>query len=102
MTTLPLLLSAILAQAEHAGEAAAAVAERHGTEIAQAAHVSWLWLIPFFPLLGSAINTAFGPRLQKRYGKRAAHTVAVDPTTHRVFFPLENVHGHPIMRVMAP
>ncbi|TMB30879.1 MAG: NADH-quinone oxidoreductase subunit L [Deltaproteobacteria bacterium] len=77
MTTLPLLLSAILAQAEHAGEAAAAVAERHGTEIAQAAHVSWLWLIPFFPLLGSAINTAFGPRLQKRYGKRAAHTVAV-------------------------
>ncbi|MCA1845213.1 MAG: chromate resistance protein [Actinobacteria bacterium] len=31
-----------------------------------------------------------------------AHTVAVDPTTHRVFFPLENVHGHPVLRVMAP
>src|SRR5256885_3111549 len=77
MTTLPLLLSAILAQAEHAGEAAAAVAERHGTEIAQAAHVSWLWLIPFFPLLGPPVNAAFGPRLQERYGKRAAHTVAV-------------------------
>src|SRR3954466_3326428 len=76
MTTLP-LLAAILAQAEHAGEAAAAVAERHGTEIAQAAHVSWLWLIPFFPLLGSAINTAFGPRLQKAYGKRAVHFVAI-------------------------
>src|SRR5437763_5023359 len=76
MTILP-LLCAVLAQAEHAGKAAAAVAARHGTEIAQAAHVSWLWLIPFFPLLGSAINTAFGPRLQKRYGKRAAHTVAV-------------------------
>ncbi len=32
----------------------------------------------------------------------AAHTVAVDPGTHRVFFPLENVHGHPVLRVMAP
>ncbi|MCA1843131.1 MAG: YncE family protein [Actinobacteria bacterium] len=32
----------------------------------------------------------------------AAHTVAVDPTTHRVFFPLENVHGHPVLWVMAP
>ena len=32
----------------------------------------------------------------------AAHTVAVDPTTHRVFFPLENVHGHPVLRIMAP
>jgi YVTN family beta-propeller protein len=31
-----------------------------------------------------------------------AHTVAVDPTTHRVFFPLENQGGHPVLRVMAP
>jgi DNA-binding beta-propeller fold protein YncE len=31
-----------------------------------------------------------------------AHTVAVDPTTHRVFFPLQNVGGHPVVRVMAP
>ena len=30
-----------------------------------------------------------------------AHTVAVDPTTHRVYFPLENVAGHPVLRVMA-
>jgi len=29
-----------------------------------------------------------------------AHTVAVDPTTHRVYFPLENVDGHPVLRVM--
>src|SRR4051794_21632440 len=71
------LLSALVAQAEHAGEAAAAVVERHGTEIAQAAQVSSLWLIPFFPLLGSAINTAFGPRLQKAYGKRAVNLVAI-------------------------
>jgi len=32
----------------------------------------------------------------------AAHTVAVDPSTQRVFFPLENLHGHPVLRVMAP
>jgi DNA-binding beta-propeller fold protein YncE len=32
----------------------------------------------------------------------AAHTVAVDPATHRVFFPLENQGGHPVLRVMAP
>jgi DNA-binding beta-propeller fold protein YncE len=30
-----------------------------------------------------------------------AHTVAVDPTTHRVYFPLENVDGHPVLRIMA-
>jgi DNA-binding beta-propeller fold protein YncE len=29
-----------------------------------------------------------------------AHTVAVDPTTHRVYFPLESVGGHPVLRVM--
>jgi DNA-binding beta-propeller fold protein YncE len=30
-----------------------------------------------------------------------AHSVAVDPTTHRVYLPLENVNGHPVLRVMA-
>ncbi|MCA1656606.1 MAG: YncE family protein, partial [Actinobacteria bacterium] len=30
-----------------------------------------------------------------------AHSVAVDPSTHRVFFPLESVGGHPVLRVMA-
>ncbi len=29
-----------------------------------------------------------------------AHTVAVDPATHRVYFPLEDVGGHPVLRVM--
>lgn len=29
-----------------------------------------------------------------------AHSVAVDPTTHRVYFPLEDVDGKPILRVM--
>jgi hypothetical protein len=31
-----------------------------------------------------------------------AHTVAVDPKTHLVYFPLENIHGKPVLRIMAP
>jgi hypothetical protein len=30
----------------------------------------------------------------------SAHTVAVDPATHRVFFPLKNVDGKPVLRIM--
>lgn len=29
-----------------------------------------------------------------------AHTVCVDPSTHLVYFPLENVDGHPVLRIM--
>lgn len=31
-----------------------------------------------------------------------AHTVSVDPKTHLVYFPLENVDGHPLLRIMKP
>jgi DNA-binding beta-propeller fold protein YncE len=31
-----------------------------------------------------------------------AHTVAVDPKTHLVYFPLENVDGRPVLRIMRP
>jgi DNA-binding beta-propeller fold protein YncE len=31
-----------------------------------------------------------------------AHTVAVDPRTHLVYFPLENVDGRPLLRIMEP
>ena len=31
-----------------------------------------------------------------------AHSVSVDPRTHRVYFPLENVGGRPVLRVMSP
>lgn len=31
-----------------------------------------------------------------------AHTVAVDPATHLVYFPLRNVGGKSVLRVMAP
>jgi len=40
----------------------------------------------------------------KASGKLAddAHTVAVDQATHRVYFPLQDVDGHPVLRVMEP
>ena len=31
-----------------------------------------------------------------------AHSVAVDPRTHRVYFPLQNVDGRGVLRIMAP
>jgi DNA-binding beta-propeller fold protein YncE len=31
-----------------------------------------------------------------------AHTVSVDPKTHLVYFPLENVQGRPLLRIMQP
>jgi DNA-binding beta-propeller fold protein YncE len=31
-----------------------------------------------------------------------AHTVSVDPKTHLVYFPLENIDGHPLLRIMQP
>ncbi len=31
-----------------------------------------------------------------------AHTVLVDPNTHLIYFPLENIGGHPILRIMKP
>ena len=30
-----------------------------------------------------------------------AHTIAVDPRTHRVYVPIENVHGHPLLRILS-
>jgi DNA-binding beta-propeller fold protein YncE len=31
-----------------------------------------------------------------------AHTVSVDPKTHLVYFPLEKIDGHPLLRIMEP
>ena len=31
-----------------------------------------------------------------------AHTVAVDPVTHRVYLPLENIDGKPVLRILTP
>ena len=31
-----------------------------------------------------------------------AHVVAVDPATHRIYFPLQNVGGRPVLRILEP
>jgi DNA-binding beta-propeller fold protein YncE len=31
-----------------------------------------------------------------------AHTVSVDPRTHKVYLPLENIDGHPVLRIYQP
>jgi len=31
-----------------------------------------------------------------------AHTVSVDPKTHLVYFPLQNIDGKPVLRIMQP
>jgi DNA-binding beta-propeller fold protein YncE len=36
------------------------------------------------------------------YRAPAAHSVAVDPTTHRVYVPLQNVSGRPVLRILMP
>src|SRR5229473_8547745 len=39
--------------------------------------VGYLWLIPFFPLLGFAINAALGHLIQRRFGKKYTSYIAV-------------------------
>lgn len=36
------------------------------------------------------------------YRAPKAHTVAVDPGSHRVYLPLADVDGHPVLRVLQP
>jgi DNA-binding beta-propeller fold protein YncE len=36
------------------------------------------------------------------YRAPRAHSVAVDPATHRVYLPLADVGGHPVLRVLVP
>jgi len=47
---------------------------------------------------------ADGPVLHNAGEIRAphAHTVSVDPRTHRVYLPLENVDGRPVLRILIP
>ena len=48
----------------------------HGAEGLQATPVGFLWLIPFFPLLGAVFNGVFGGPIQRRWGKRPVAVVA--------------------------
>jgi DNA-binding beta-propeller fold protein YncE len=41
-------------------------------------------------------------KLGEAYLAPNAHTIAVDSATHRVYVPLENVDGHPVLRVFEP
>jgi NADH-quinone oxidoreductase subunit L len=61
-----------------AGHAASVVAE-HGEALAKLAvhHASYLWLIPLFPLVGATINATIGWKLQRIFGKRVVHRLAV-------------------------
>ena len=54
-------------------------------------------VVAMFAIEGRALRKLGQQRLATN-----AHTVAVDPVTHRVFFPLENVRGRPVLRVLAP
>jgi len=37
-----------------------------------------------------------------RYRAPGAHSVAVDPSTHRIYLPLASVDGRPVLRILAP
>jgi DNA-binding beta-propeller fold protein YncE len=55
----------------------------------------------------SGVISVFEERGQKlepvgNYKAPHAHTVAVDPVTHLVYLPLEDVEGKPVLRIMAP
>jgi DNA-binding beta-propeller fold protein YncE len=54
-------------------------------------------VVTVFAVDGRGVRTLGRSRLAAR-----AHSVAVDPRTHNVFFALENVGGRPAMRVMQP
>lgn len=40
--------------------------------------------------------------LGRKFLATEAHTVAVDPVTHLVYFALQDVHGKPVLRIMTP
>jgi DNA-binding beta-propeller fold protein YncE len=42
------------------------------------------------------------PRSIGQFEMPHAHTVAVDPNSHLVYFPLESIEGHPLLRIMRP
>ncbi len=78
-----LLLAQHGAEATHGGAAhAAALAPQ------KIVTVSYLWLIPFFPLLGSALNAFLGSRIQRRYGKQYVSYIAVGAMVLSLFVAL--------------
>ena len=58
---------------------------------------TWFAVLTVFAVDGRGVRMLGRGHLAAR-----AHTVAVDPQTHNLFFPLENVGGHAVLRVMQP
>ena len=56
----------------------------------------WSGVVSTFEVTGSVLRPLGEVRAPH------AHTVSVDPRTHRVYLPLENVGGRPVLRVMMP
>jgi hypothetical protein len=55
---------------------------------------------------GTMAIFAVAPRRVTKIGQGllapSAHSVSVDPATHRLYVPLENVDGQPVLRVLEP
>jgi YVTN family beta-propeller protein len=49
-----------------------------------------------------ATSTSSPKKLGQGHVADAAHSIVVDPSTHRVYLPLQNIGGHPVLRVMRP
>src|SRR5437660_134267 len=73
LSALSLLAAETALKAAHAAAAHSA----HAVAPVHASSVPWLFLVPLFPLVGAAVNALFGLRLQRAFGKRAVHAVAV-------------------------
>jgi YVTN family beta-propeller protein len=56
------------------------------------------WTVAVFAVASDRALTELG----RGFVGPNAHTDAVDPVSHRVYFPLANVGGHPVLRVMNP
>ncbi len=54
-------------------------------------------VVAVFDTTGSGVH-----KLAQAHLAAHAHSVSVDPRTHRVLFPLERVGGHPVLRVLRP
>lgn len=54
-------------------------------------------VVTVFRVAGNSIRKIWKVRVAAK-----AHTIAVDPGTHQVYLPLENVNRRPLLRVMQP
>lgn len=54
-------------------------------------------IVSVFEIVGGQVK-----KLGEGFVGNNAHVVAVDAKTHRVYFPIKNVDGHPVLQIMAP